>query len=145
LATSAKQPTNEQKGIGMKKLAVSTNFLLVIICLFSASSLATPASPFGTLSVDKMTQGKLLWLNGRVGEARYEYISVNQSTCSIKVPVVVGHFAKPDIGINSTHGLTIIVLSQRLNDALIQGTSINNNEWKFTTQEEDEDADGLIV
>ncbi len=129
----------------MNRLTSLNTLLLVLICLASDYSLATPVKSFGTLSVDNMTQGKLLWLNGRIGEASYEYRLTNQLTCIIKVPVAVGRFAEPDIGISSTRGLTIIVLSQRLNDALIQGTSINREDWAFTTQKGDERADGLIV
>lgn len=129
----------------MKKLASLHRFILIFICLFSGSSIATPVSSFGTISIESMTQGKLLWLNGRVGEARYHYTLKNQLECIKKVPVAVGRFAKADIGISTTQGLTIIVLSQQLNDALIQGTSIHSDEWKFTTQKGNEDADGLIV
>lgn len=55
----------------MKKAITLHVFLSVFISTFSGAITLSPADTFGTLTIDTMTQGQLLWLNGRVGEANY--------------------------------------------------------------------------
>ncbi|MBD0786321.1 hypothetical protein HUO09_08180 [Vibrio sp. Y2-5] len=121
------------------------SLLLSFISVHSNASTLTPTDTFGTLTVDSMTEGRLLWLNGRVGEADYKYTDKSDRACTVKVPIAVGRFSDPDLGISKTKGLTIVVVSQRLNDALIQGERVNSEEWHFTAKEDDKDADGLIA
>jgi hypothetical protein len=126
----------------MKKLILLNMFLSAFV---SAFSYASPSGTFGILTIDNMTQGQLLWLKGRVGEASYTFTRQDESTCIVKVPVAVGSISEPDLGISETKGLTIVVVSQRLNDALMQGERINSKDWRFTTQEDDDNVDGLIT
>ena len=126
----------------MKNLMFINVFLFAFI---SNYSYASPSEIFGMLTIDKMTQGQLLGLKGRVGEANYTFTSENKETCVLKISVAVGSISTPDIGINETEGFTIAVVSQQLNDALIEGKRINSRDWHFTTKESDEKVDGLIV
>jgi len=127
------------------KYLIILNLLLSFISVPSNASTLNPVDMFGTLTVDSMTEGTLLWLNGRVGEADYDYINEGGRECTLKIPVAVGRISSPDLGINKTTGITIIVVSQRLNDALIKGERINSEEWNFTIKEDDKNADGLIA
>ncbi|KWT99234.1 hypothetical protein [Vibrio toranzoniae] len=129
----------------MKKAITLHVFLSVFISTFSGAITLSPADTFGTLTIDTMTQGQLLWLNGRVGEANYIFTRQDEKICTVQVPVAVGSIAEPDLGISKTKGLTIVVVSQRLNDALIQGKRVNSKDWRFTTKEYNGNVDGLIV
>ncbi|OOI04119.1 hypothetical protein BIW16_07975 [Vibrio sp. OULL4] len=129
----------------MKRIIILQMFLSV---LFSASGWAETTSltgSFGTLSVDSMTQGQLLWLNGRVGDATYSFTRHDGKACTLKVPVAVGRITESGLGISETKGLAIVIVSQRLNDALLQGKRIISKEWHFTTKAYDENIDGLIT
>lgn len=55
----------------MKKAIILNVFLSVFISTFSGAITLSSADTFGILTIDTMTQGQLLWLNGRVGEANY--------------------------------------------------------------------------
>ncbi|AUI87933.1 hypothetical protein BS333_16230 [Vibrio azureus] len=129
----------------MKKIAILHMFLSIFVSTSSWAKILSPAGSLGTLSVDNMTQGQLLWLNGRVGDAIYSFTLQDEKACSLKVPVAVGRISKPDFGISQTEGLVIFVMSQRLHDALLQGKRINSEEWHFTTKKYDENIDGLIT
>lgn len=129
----------------MKKLILLNMFLAAFISVFSYASTVSPSGAFGILTVDNMTQGQLLWLKGRVGEASYTFTRQDERTCIVKVPVAVGSISEPDLGISETKGLTIVVVSQQLNDALMQGERINSEDWRFTTLEDDDNVDGLIA
>lgn len=111
--------------------------------LVSPSTVSTPE--FGTLTIEQMTQGQLLWLKGRVGEGSYTFTDQNQQDCSVKVPVAIGGFAQPDLAVKTTKGLTIVVVSQQLNDAILQGERINSKEWRFSKQLGNGDIDGIIA
>ncbi|MDX1303013.1 hypothetical protein [Photobacterium sp.] len=129
----------------MKKVILLNMFLSTFISVFSYASTVSPSGAFGILTVDNMTQGQLFWLKGRVGEASYTFTRQDEKTCIVKVPVAVGSISEPDLSISETKGLTIIVMSQRLNDALMQGERINSKDWNFTTQEDDDNIDGVIA
>ncbi|MEZ8724348.1 hypothetical protein AB6D66_25100 [Vibrio pomeroyi] len=129
----------------MKKVAILHLFLSVFVSTSSWAETISPTGGFGTLSVDNMTQGQLLWLNGRIGDAIYSFTLQDGKECTLKVPVAVGRISEPDFGISETEGLAIVVMSQRLNDALLQGKRINSEEWRFTTKTYDENIDGLII
>lgn len=123
--------------------------LIILILSATASwcsyaSANSPSEALGILSVDTMTQGALLWLKGRVGDASYTFTSDDNTTCRISVPIAVGSISESDLGVGETKGLTIIVVSQRLNDALIQGERINSADWHFSTLQENKNLDGLI-
>ncbi len=128
----------------MKKVIILTVFLSAFVSLFSSASNRVP-SGLGVLTVDNTTQGQLLWLRGRIADASYTFTRQDDKTCNIKVPVVIGSIAEPDIGITTTKGFTIIVMSQRLNEALLQGHPISSEDWSFTTHEGDDNSDGRIV
>ncbi|EGA64057.1 hypothetical protein [Vibrio brasiliensis] len=129
----------------MKKITYLPLSLFFIASIYGGGLAAATASDFGILTVEKMTQGQLLWLNGRVGEASYTYRRQDEQQCIVKLPVAVGSIGKSDIGISETNGLTIKILSQRLNEALIQGERVNSEDWLFTTNENDKGADGVIT
>ncbi|OAN17799.1 hypothetical protein A3K86_02450 [Photobacterium jeanii] len=129
----------------MKKVIILPMFLSIFVSVYSWASTISPPGSFGVLSVDSMTQGQLLWLKGRVGDAIYSFTHQDGKSCTLKVPVAVGRISEPDLNISQTKGLAIVVVSQRLNDALIQGKRINSEEWHFTTKQYDENIDGLIT
>ncbi|MGF1910749.1 hypothetical protein L4C38_15025 [Vibrio kasasachensis] len=129
----------------MKNSVFLSIFFSAFISIFSHASTELPIGAFGVVSVDSMTQGQLFWLKGRIGEARYTTTTENMDTCTILVPVVVGNIADSGLGIENTEGLTIVVMSQQLNDALMQGERIRQQDWHFTTRKNDTKTDGLIV
>ncbi|CAH7226747.1 hypothetical protein ITG08_10745 [Vibrio cyclitrophicus] len=129
----------------MKKVIILHIFLSVFVSTYSWAATISPTGSFGTLSVNNMTQGQLLWLNGRVGDATYAFTRQGEKACTLKVPVAVGRISEPDLGISETKGLAIVIVSQRLNDALLQGKRISSEEWNFTTKAYDENIDGLIT
>lgn len=129
----------------MKKVAILHMFLSVFVSTSSWAETISPTGGFGILSVDNMTQGQLLWLNGRVGDATYSFTRQDGKACTLKVPVAVGRISEPGLGISETKGLAIVIVSQRLNDALLQGKRIISKEWHFTTKAYDENIDGLIT
>lgn len=104
-----------------------------------------PKGTQGILSVEHLTQGKLLWLQGRVGEGSYTRVDGEGRHCTIRVPVVVGRVANTGLGIDAVEGLSIIVMNKQLSEALIKGERINSNEWQFVALAERRAADGYIV
>jgi len=128
----------------MKNIIILSVFLSAFISLFSSAS-TTVTSGFGILTADNTTQGQLLWLKGRIADASYTFTRQDDKTCVVKVPVAIGSVAEPDVGITTTKGLTIIVMSQRLNEALLQGQPIDSEDWNFTTQAGNDNFDGRIV
>lgn len=128
----------------MRKTIALIGLLLATVSWFGFAADKPEPAGFGTLTVESMTQGQLLWLKGRVAEASYTFTDQNRASCKVKIPVAIGGMSEPDIGISNTPGLTIVVLSQQLNDALIQGKPISSEDWRFTTQLNSE-GDGLIV
>jgi hypothetical protein len=91
-----------------------------------------------------MYQGNLLWLSGRVGEANYTYFNDNAQTCTLILPMVIGNSAGSGIGITETIGLTIKVVSQQLNDAIINGDRVFDTDWHFSVGKNG-DYDGIII
>lgn len=89
---------------------------------------------YGTLRVANMVQGTLLWLDGRVGQGIYTYKGDDDQTCTLRVPVAVGNLAGSGVSIREIKGMSIIVRSQRLSEALIQGERITNSDdyWRFS-------------
>lgn len=125
---------------------------LLLLMLISPVALADAVNihPFpkgaqGILSVERLTQGKLLWLQGRVGEGSYTRVDGEGRHCTIRVPVAVGRVANTGLGIDAVEGLSIIVMNKRLSEALIKGERINSNEWQFVALAERRAADGYIV
>lgn len=96
--------------------------LLMLICPVALADAVNihqfPRGTQGILSVERLTQGKLLWLQGRVGEGSYTRVDGEGRHCTIKVPVVV---ANTGLGIDAVEGLSIIVMNKRLSEALIKG------------------------
>ncbi|WP_076589154.1 hypothetical protein [Vibrio ostreicida] len=129
----------------MKRVIILNMLLSVFISQFSYALTAPPSGALGVLTVDNMRQGQLFRLNGRVGEANYTFTHQDKKTCSVKVPVAVGSLSEANLGITKTKGLTIVVLSQRLNKALIQGKRVMSIDWHFARQAEADNVDGLIV
>lgn len=104
-----------------------------------------PTGAIGILHVDRLTQGELLWLQGRVGEGVYTTTNQAGQHCSIKVPVVVGQIEKSGLGIASVTGLSIIVMNPTLSAALINGERVRSDEWQFSAQTDSRSADGYIT
>lgn len=86
----------------MKKAIILNVFLSVFISTFSGAITLSSADTFGILTIDTMTQGQLLWLNGRVGEANYIFTRQDEKICTVQVPVAVGSIAESDFGIRKT-------------------------------------------
>ncbi|AYC07353.1 hypothetical protein [Vibrio cholerae] len=124
---------------------------LLVLLLISMANLASadplklndhlPEQTIGLLTITKMTQGQLLWLKGRVGEGKYQAKNAQGQECSIEVPVAIGSFSQADIGIHSTQGLMIAILSE----AILEGQRIHSDDWVFGTKEERKKVDGYIV
>ncbi|WP_261883923.1 hypothetical protein [Vibrio pelagius] len=129
----------------MKNGIILPILLSVFVSTYSWAETLSPTGALGTLSVDKMTQGQLFWLKGRVGGAIYSFTRQDGKACTLKVPIAVGRISESNFGISETEGLNIVVMSQRLNNALLQGKRISSEEWHFTTKAYSEDIDGFIV
>lgn len=126
-----------------------TLFLLIFFgSMLSAETMnphALPTGAMGILQVDHLTQGELLWLQGRVGEGVYTTTNQAGQHCSIKVPVAVGQIEKSGLGIDTVTGLTIIVMSPTLSTALINGERVRSDEWRFSAQRDNRSVDGYIT
>lgn len=129
----------------MKQSTLFNVFLSAFVSAYSVAGTISPAGSLGTLTLDNMTQGQLLWLKGRVGEANYIFTRQDEKICSVKVPVAVGSLSEPGLGFSETTGLRIFVVSRRLNDALIEGERISSRDWRFSTKENVPNTDGLIA
>ncbi|MFP8967934.1 hypothetical protein ACKC9G_15245 [Pokkaliibacter sp. CJK22405] len=110
---------------------------------WSATNL--PAGALGILSIDSMTQGQMLWLKGRVGEASYQYRGPDNRQCTLNVPVAVGRIADADVGVSTVPGLQILVLSAQLSQALLAGERIKSDDWHFSRAQGGDNVDGLIL
>ncbi|MGX9418886.1 hypothetical protein ACXJY6_17350 [Vibrio sp. RC27] len=128
----------------MRKLILISIVLLAAVPRLSYGAPKLTPNYVGELTVESMRQGNLLWLQGRVGEGRYRYNDEYGKTCTLKIPVVVGSMSGSGINISTISGMTISVISKRLNDALIHGERINNLDWNFSISTKGE-LDGLIV
>ncbi|MBE3667622.1 hypothetical protein BOO24_06615 [Vibrio navarrensis] len=109
-----------------------------------------PQGAFGVVSVGKMNQGELIWLRGRVGDGRYTHVDEHGRHCTLSVPVAVGQVTDSGLGIEEAAGLSIIVMSDKLNHALLSGERILSDQWRFVFWPREEaaklpQADGYIV
>lgn len=109
-----------------------------------------PQGAFGVVSVGKMNQGELIWLRGRVGDGRYTHVNKQGQHCTLSVPVAVGQVIDSGLGIEEAAGLSIIVMSDKLNHALLSGERIISDQWQFVFwprdgAEEIPQVDGYIV
>ncbi|WP_243694210.1 hypothetical protein [Vibrio viridaestus] len=128
----------------MKNTLVSGVLSLAFSTMCFGQSVTQPKQLIkGVLTVSTMTEGQLMWVKGRVGEGEYRYTDNKGSTCVLLVPVVVGSKENAGIHIGETKGLEILVESEKLNDALIEGQRIVSNEWQFDSS--NVDPDGKIV
>lgn len=96
----------------------------------------------GTLTVDNMTEGQLMWMKGKVGEGKYSGLDQQGRHCTINVPVVIGGFSEAQLGIRPSKGIKIAITSNELNYALLSGRPINNTDWTFKTTPP---SDGYII
>ncbi|HAU8250048.1 TPA: hypothetical protein I7148_01995 [Vibrio vulnificus] len=109
-----------------------------------------PSGAKGILSVEKMTEGQFFWLRGRVGEGRYTRFDEFGRHCSYQIPVVAGAMADAGFSVNTVSGMFVIVMSQRLNDALLAGERISSAHWRFVVlpnelSSSEQVMDGYIV
>ncbi|MCG9596918.1 hypothetical protein L1D15_09295 [Vibrio sp. Isolate25] len=104
-----------------------------------------PEKVLGILEIDDMTSGELLWLRGRVGEGNYTWVNRHGHHCTMKIPVAVGQKGESGLGIGSAEGIKIVVRSQALNKALIQGERVSSQDWQFSALGQSKDVDGWIV
>lgn len=109
-----------------------------------------PSGAKGILSVEKMTEGQFFWLRGRVGEGRYTRFDEFGRHCSYQIPVVAGAMADAGFSVNTVSGVFVIVMSQRLNDALLAGERISSAHWRFVVlpnelSSSEQVMDGYIV
>lgn len=129
----------------MNKILRLSLILSVLISTLSYASTASLSDSFGILTVNKMTQGQFFWLKGRVGEASYTFTRQDTKTCTLNVAVAVGSISKSNLSISETKGLTIVIVNQKLNNALIQGERIKSQDWFLTTQKYNDKIDGVII
>lgn len=109
-----------------------------------------PQGALGVVSVGKMNQGELIWLRGRIGDGRYTHTNEQGQHCTLSVPVAVGQVTDSGLGIEEAAGLSIIVMSDKLNHALLSGERILSDQWQFVFwprkgAEEILQVDGYIV
>ncbi|HAS6052437.1 hypothetical protein ABRZ58_09185 [Vibrio vulnificus] len=109
-----------------------------------------PSGAKGILSVEKMTEGQFFWLRGRVGEGRYTRFDEFGRHCSYQIPIVAGAMADAGFSVNTVSGMFVIVMSQRLNDALLAGERISSAHWRFVVlpnelSSSEQVMDGYIV
>ncbi|EJV9310107.1 hypothetical protein [Vibrio vulnificus] len=109
-----------------------------------------PSGAKGILSVEKMTEGQFFWLRGRIGEGRYTRFDEFGRHCSYQIPVVAGAMADAGFSVNTVSGMFVIVMSQRLNDALLAGERISSAHWRFVVlpnelSSSEQVMDGYIV
>ncbi|EGR0393243.1 hypothetical protein OC506_09180 [Vibrio vulnificus] len=132
-------------------------FRLVLLSLFCSTAWGEismphdfPSGAKGILSVEKMTEGQFFWLRGRVGEGRYTRFDELGRHCSYEIPVVAGAMADAGFSVNTVSGMFVIVMSQRLNDALLAGERISSTNWRFSVSSNElssseQGIDGYIV
>ncbi|GAB3479331.1 hypothetical protein [Marinomonas epiphytica] len=116
---------------------------LVIMSVSVGAKEAPMANILGALRASEMTEGELVYMKGRVGEAYY-HVMDHSSTCILTVPVVIGQFTKASMGIKSQKGFELYVLSHDLHQAILSGERIAHHEWTFSKQV-GPDVDGLIT
>jgi hypothetical protein len=135
-------------------LGLSVLILMSVVTSVKADRLLNRNSaPKGFLVVNQMTEGQLLHLKGRVGQGRYSGTDHQERPCSIDLPVAIGSTVDTGIGIHSTDGLKIVVVSQKLNDAIFNRERIVSSDWVFVGYSEDESkhsknsdgVDGYII
>ena len=129
----------------LKLMMLLTTMLALISDVTVAKAMETDRSTeavVGTLTVDNMTEGQLLWMKGKVGEGIYTGFNKQGRQCSIKVPVVIGGFSATRIGIYSSDGFEIVITNQALSEALFSGKPIKNTDWVFT---DNAPSDGYIL
>lgn len=122
-------------------------FILLISTVNPAFSETIEDSTKGTLTVQTMTQGQLLWLKGRVGDGYYVGRNQRGESCRLKVPVAIGQYTEQGrLSVNQVEGVKIVITSQQLNDAILNGKAIRSDEWVISpTYEPTEEVDGYIV
>ncbi|MEZ9230976.1 hypothetical protein AB4259_07840 [Vibrio amylolyticus] len=129
----------------MKNKRTISLALAALLTMHNQAAMAYPSKAVGILTVETMTQGQLIWLKGRVGEGVYTFTEIGGRRCSLKIPVAIGSISDSSIGFSQSNGLTIAVISARLNKALIGGKRLNHQDWHFTRQHGEKNADALIV
>ncbi|PJG58970.1 hypothetical protein [Aeromonas cavernicola] len=129
----------------MKYVLLPLMFVGSMVLAETMNPHSLPTGAIGILQVDRLTQGELLWLQGRVGEGVYTTTNQAGQHCSIKVPVVVGQIEKSGVGIASVTGLSIIVMNPTLSAALINGERVRSDEWRFSAQKNNSSVDGYIT
>ncbi|WP_070964432.1 hypothetical protein [Vibrio sonorensis] len=103
---------------------------------------------FGVLKANEMTQGELLWMEGRVGNATYQFQRSKGEICELKVPVAIGRFTRAGLGFSDAQGVMVKVVSERLHQALLKGERVTNRDWKISImsgESTDLPNDGYIV
>lgn len=122
--------------------------LLLVLCAPMASAQVPhplPQGALGLLQVASLTRGELLWMQGRVGEGIYTTVDKEGRHCSIRMPVAVGKVARSGVGVEASDGLTIIVMTAALNDALLKGERVAHDAFRFAFGTGESAADGVIV
>lgn len=120
----------------------------VLVCLVVpawANHTVIPSHAMGLLTVPSMTQGQFFWFQGRVGEGKYVSVDENGTHCSVDVPVAVGSMGSAGIGVSEVHGLSIVVTSTALSDAILQGVRISSQDWSIADGAQTPMKDGYIL
>lgn len=123
---------------------VSTAF----VSAFSSSATVIPEGAYGVVTAETMTQGELLWLKGRVGDAAYIVRLEDGNTCTMTLPVAIGSIADDSdssIGVETTKGFTIAIMTEKLSNALLQGERINSKDWQFDSTLHSSKTDGVVI
>ncbi|WP_425667315.1 hypothetical protein ACPUEJ_15430 [Vibrio tubiashii] len=121
---------------------------LLFLCSASAVAVASqevPSNSLGVIVADQMTQGQLVWLKGRVGNAIYRFSDPDGRDCNMELPVAIGSVSDSGLGISETKGFTLYVVSEQLNQAIQHGQRINSKNWRFSLNASDSPIDGFIT
>lgn len=121
---------------------------LLFLCSASAVAVASqqvPSNSLGVIVADQMTQGQLVWLKGRVGNAIYRFSDPDGRDCTMELPVAIGSVSDSGLGFSETKGFTLYVVSEKLNHAIQRGQRINSEKWRFSPNVSDSPIDGFIA
>jgi len=99
----------------------------------------------GILVVKHMTEGRLMWLKGRVGEGKYTRIDEKGRHCTLEVPVAIGAFSEAQISVRSSNGIAIVITNSELSEKLVSGGRINSTDWVFSQNEGVSNSDGYVL
>lgn len=133
------------KSLVLKTLAVTLTMASYLSLAQNIQADLQPPKIVGILVVKTMTEGRLMWLKGRVGEGEYTRIDEKGRHCTLEVPVAIGAFSDAQLGVRASKGISIAITSAELSEKLVSGGRVNSSDWVFGLEEEASDSDGYIL